>query len=253
MRPPSCQWCTLVQRKRLASSLSLSVDLFATAADFCEKSGAPYGIENPVSTISTYWRKPDFSFHPWWYAGHEANDNYTKTTNVWAGNGFVMPEKYTDLFSGDPDDRIHKCPPGPDRANVRSATPRGFCRAVFECNREDRGGAGPCAKQTVTATVVALNGKHYVGTNYCNTPQAICPRAGLPTGQGYELCSSICHQPAHAEVNAIKAAGEDAWEADLYLEGHTYACAACQQAADAAGVRSIVIGKPPVPCEDLFI
>lgn len=43
--------------------LALSIDLFATAAELCEWIGAPYIIENPVSTISTYWRKPDAVFH----------------------------------------------------------------------------------------------------------------------------------------------------------------------------------------------
>lgn len=38
------------------------------------------------------------------------------------------------LELGEPDDRIHKCPPGPDRHNIRSATPAGFARAVFEAN-----------------------------------------------------------------------------------------------------------------------
>jgi hypothetical protein len=33
-----------------------------------------------------------------------------------------------------PDDRIHKCPPGAERANIRSATPEGFARAVFIAN-----------------------------------------------------------------------------------------------------------------------
>lgn len=35
---------------------------------------------------------------------------------------------------GSPDDRIHKCAPGPDRQNFRSATPMGFARAVFQAN-----------------------------------------------------------------------------------------------------------------------
>ena len=39
--------------------LARSIELFATAAEFCEWSGSPYQIENPVSTISSYWRKPD--------------------------------------------------------------------------------------------------------------------------------------------------------------------------------------------------
>ena len=120
-------------------ALSLSIDLFATAADFCESSGAPYQIENPVSTISTYWRAPDYRFHPWHYAGLAPDENYTKNTCLWTGGGFAMPVKNDDLFAGAPDDRIHKAPPGPQRSNFRSATPRGYSRAVFDANRSDRG------------------------------------------------------------------------------------------------------------------
>ena len=63
--------------------LALSVDLFATAAELCEWLGAPYLIENPVSTMSTYWRKPDYVFHPHHFTLLEPNDNYTKTTCLW--------------------------------------------------------------------------------------------------------------------------------------------------------------------------
>lgn len=52
-----------------------------------------------------------------------------------------MPPPLRDVSLGAPDDRIHKCPPGPERANIRSASPRGFFRAVFEWNRPD-GAAG---------------------------------------------------------------------------------------------------------------
>lgn len=113
--------------------LSSSIAMFATAAEFCEWSGAPYMIENPVSTISSYWRKPNHTFHPHDYTGFCLDDNYTKKTCLWTGGGFVMPEKNRANL-GAPDDRIHKCAPGPDRANIRSATPTGFARAVFEAN-----------------------------------------------------------------------------------------------------------------------
>lgn len=115
-------------------ALSLSVDLFATAAEFCDDSGAPYIIENPVSTISTYWRKPDHTFHPWHFAGLEPADNYTKKTCLWVGGGFVMPQQVEAVGLGAPDDRIHKAPPGPDRHNFRSATPAGFSIACFLAN-----------------------------------------------------------------------------------------------------------------------
>ena len=112
--------------------------MFATAAEFCEWSGAPYGIENPVSTISSHWRKPDYTFTPDQYTGLCADDNYTKKTCLWVGNGFIMPEPNRDESLGEPDDRIHRCPPGPDRANIRSATPLGFSRAVFLANGKSR-------------------------------------------------------------------------------------------------------------------
>jgi len=115
-------------------ALALSVDLFATSVEALESFGCPYQIENPVSTISTYWRKPDHSFHPWHYTGYATEDNYTKTTCLWVGGGFVMPEACPDLTLGDPDDRIHKMPPGPERANKRSATPAGYAQAVFAAN-----------------------------------------------------------------------------------------------------------------------
>ncbi len=108
--------------------------MFATAAEVCEWIGAPYFIENPKSTISTYWRKPDHKFDPHFFTGYCADDNYTKDTWLWVGGGFVMPGKNKLDELGQPDDRIHKASPGADRADFRSATPLGFARAVFEAN-----------------------------------------------------------------------------------------------------------------------
>ena len=111
-------------------ALQSSIGLIATAAAICELLDAPYFIEQPVSTLSTYWRKPDYHFNPYDYSGFCADDTYTKKTCLWAGNGFRMPPPCPlDVV---PDDRIHKAPPGPDRKNFRSATPLGFARAVFE-------------------------------------------------------------------------------------------------------------------------
>ncbi len=104
---------------------------------------------------------------------------------------------------------------------------------------------GPCAKQVVTATIVTSNGRRFVGTNHVRNPQAECPRKGLPTGVGYELCRDVCDQVGHAEVVAIAEAGSHAAGGRLYLEGHSYACDACKSACEAAGITSIVIGQPP--------
>lgn len=114
--------------------LSKSIELFATAAEMCEWIGAPYLIENPVSTISTYWRKPDHVFSPELFTGYCADDNYTKKTCLWTGNGFAMPKEFRDESLGEPDDRIHKCAPGDDRKNFRGKTPLGFAVAVHAAN-----------------------------------------------------------------------------------------------------------------------
>lgn len=102
--------------------------------DIGELSGAPWFLENPVSQISSLWRKPDHAFHPHDFSGYCPSDNYTKKTCLWVGGGFVMPSDFRDKSLGDPDNRIHHCPPGPERANFRSATPRGFSIATFLSN-----------------------------------------------------------------------------------------------------------------------
>lgn len=118
--------------------LAHSVKLFERAAYWCEWFEAPYFIENPVSTISSYWRKPDHTFHPHHFTRFCEGDNYTKKTCLWTGNGFVMPdiEIAPELAGVAPDNRIHAAPPSEDRSDFRSATPAGFSRAVFNSNFE---------------------------------------------------------------------------------------------------------------------
>ena len=94
-------------------ALFQSIRLFYSSIRIAEWTRAPYLIENPVSTISTYWRKPDFTFDPCDYAGYPGGEN--------------------DLYTAQ-GSRMHRLPPSPERANLRSATPMGFARAVFEAN-----------------------------------------------------------------------------------------------------------------------
>ncbi|MCA9290938.1 MAG: hypothetical protein KDA25_07405, partial [Phycisphaerales bacterium] len=129
-------------------ALALSIELFAVAAEVCEASGAPYMIENPVSTISTYWREPDFMFDPASYAlfADDADtEAYTKRTCLWTGGGFVMPDHAgVDPVLGSV---MHRVPPGPDRKNIRSATPTGFARAVFAANSTGERPNAPLAQK----------------------------------------------------------------------------------------------------------
>lgn len=116
------------------SALIEGLTLVEMARRVAEWSGAPYMIENPSGTLSTYWRKPDHIFDPCDYGGYLPNggDAYTKRTCLWTGGGFVMPERRTvEPTEGS---KMHFLPPGPDRADLRSVTPEGFARAVYAAN-----------------------------------------------------------------------------------------------------------------------
>ena len=116
------------------AALYRSIRLFYASIRLAEWTGAPYLIENPVSVIATYWRKPDFTFDPCDYAGYAGGeaDLYTKKTCLWVGGGFKMPPpKRLPPVLGS---KMHRLPPSSDRANLRSVTPTGFAQAVFEAN-----------------------------------------------------------------------------------------------------------------------
>ena len=118
-------------------SLIRALELFEASVRLAEWTHAPYLIENPVSTVATYWRKPDHTFDPCDYGGYltPTGDAYTKRTCLWTGNGFVMPPpKPVVPTEGS---RMHRLAPTAERANLRSATPKGFAQAVFEANHRD--------------------------------------------------------------------------------------------------------------------
>lgn len=119
------------------SALISGLEIVNACREICEQSGVPYMIENPVGTLATYWREPDFNFDPCDYG-----DPYTKKTCLWIGGGFVMPPKVSagDMFAEatmvEPTEgsMIHRMPPSDDRGDLRSVTPMGFARAVFDAN-----------------------------------------------------------------------------------------------------------------------
>lgn len=125
--------------------------------------GCPYYVENPVSRLATLWRKPDHRFDPCEYGGYidEADaahprwpdhiaprDAYTKKTCLWTGGGFVMPERdpvepiFLDYTKADGTVTrgswgFGKLGGKSQRTkDIRSATPRGFAKAVFEANSQ---------------------------------------------------------------------------------------------------------------------
>ncbi|MFM2287559.1 MAG: hypothetical protein RL684_702 [Pseudomonadota bacterium] len=100
--------------------------------------------------------------------------------------------------------------------------------------------SGPCAKVTVTCTLIDYMGRKIVGTNACDNPQEKCPR--LP-GEDYTKCETVCQQRGHAEIQALRVAGDRACGARAHLDGHTYYCRECQEALFAAGVESLALAQ----------
>lgn len=127
-----------------------ATELCRVAERIAEMHGCPYMIENPVSVLSTMWRKPDHSFHPFEFGGYLPDDDqhpwfpeyiagrdaYPKKTCLWVGGGFDMPNKRAvDVEPGY--SAQHKKLGGKSAKTkaIRSLTPRGFALAVFEANK----------------------------------------------------------------------------------------------------------------------
>lgn len=81
-------------------------------------------IENPVSIMSSRWRKPDQIIQPWQFGHGEV-----KATCLWLKN---LPKLVpTNIVDGRVA-RVHREPPGPDRWKNRSRTYQGIADAMAE-------------------------------------------------------------------------------------------------------------------------
>lgn len=120
------------------------------AAILGDKYSVPYMIENPVSVLSSKWRKPDYSFHPYQYGGYldtddshpefpdyiKPRDAYPKKTCLWVGNGFNIPEvKPVEVEAGYSAQHSKLGGKSVKTKLIRSLTPRGFAKAVFLANQ----------------------------------------------------------------------------------------------------------------------
>ena len=115
-------------QKKGIQGLIDGLELVEACRRLCEWFDCQWMLENPVSRLSSCWRKPDYTFNP-----SDYGDPYTKLTCLWAGGGFIMPPKTpVEPTLGS---KMHKLPPGQERANLRSETPMGFARAVFAANQ----------------------------------------------------------------------------------------------------------------------
>ena len=89
-------------------------------------------VENPVSIMSTQYRKPDQIIQPWMF-GHPEK----KATCLWLkGLPPLVPTNdvsdYMKTLPKNQQERLHYLPPSPDRAKLRSKTFPGVARAMAE-------------------------------------------------------------------------------------------------------------------------
>jgi hypothetical protein len=79
-------------------------------------------VENPISVMSTLYRKPDQIIQPWQFGHGE-----TKATCLWLkGLPKLVP---TNIVAGR-EAKVHRMPPGPDRWKNRSRTYQGIADAM---------------------------------------------------------------------------------------------------------------------------
>jgi hypothetical protein len=162
--PPCTDLCVAGNRWRVAKAaanpryIEEAMSLVYLVRDYGEQYGVPYMIENPIGLVSSEWRKPDYMFQPHQMGGYLPEDDtsphpsvipprdaYTKKTCLWTGNGFRMPEarsvtpvKFQDKNGLNYSGPAFKLGGKSLRTkNIRSATPRGFAKAVFEANGHD--------------------------------------------------------------------------------------------------------------------
>jgi len=140
-----------VKRAKCERFQEIAANYAIMCAELGERFGCPYYVENPVSVLSTLWRKPNYTFHPFEYGQYipesEAEhptypdyiapmDGYSKLTCIWSGNGFTMPTKLPVDCQSFGSSTQHRKLGGKSlkTKNIRSATPRGFAIAVFTHN-----------------------------------------------------------------------------------------------------------------------
>jgi hypothetical protein len=151
---PPCTDMAVSGAKHLAAKklADPAVEDKALALVYCakrigDKLGCPYFIENPVSTLATLWRKPDYTFHPRDFGGYLSDgdlhptwsnyipprDAYDKLTCLWTGGGYTLPDKKVvpKFVEGFQPQMASLGGKSLKTKNIRSATPRGFALANF--------------------------------------------------------------------------------------------------------------------------
>lgn len=155
---PPCTDLTVAGTRHFHSKRQENPQVHFDAVDLCrtvelcgEAIGCIWVLENPISMLSSLWRKPDYTFHPSDYGGYlpiddvhprfpkyiMPRDAYQKTTCLWASDSFNMPAPMPvePIMCGDFSTQMQTLGGKSERTKrIRSETPRGFSEAAFLFN-----------------------------------------------------------------------------------------------------------------------
>lgn len=135
------------KHERSDDDIKAAVKLARIAETLGNEFGCPWLVENPVGVLSTEWRKPDQYFDPYQFGGYlsgfeesyhprmPSRDGYTKKTCIWYGNGMKWPNQNPVQHIGKFWGWAFLGGASAKTKQLRSLTPRGFARAVFEFNQ----------------------------------------------------------------------------------------------------------------------
>jgi deoxycytidylate deaminase len=122
--------------------------------------------------------------------------------------------------------------------------------AIMAWNLKD---VSRCKGRQVAAVVFKEGLVAGVGLNDAPSVPERCPREGMGTGVGYEICREVCKQKYHAEEDALfdatrraarKLMKVDLEGAEMYVAGHYYICHACRTKMGAMGIAKAFIVAP---------
>lgn len=110
------------EEKRADGRQQQGIDFFMQFTDLPHVSYT--AIENPISIMSTEYRRPHQIIQPWQF-GHDES----KSTCLWLkGLPLLQPTNIVESVGS----RIHWLPPSPDRGKLRSKTYPGIAKAMAE-------------------------------------------------------------------------------------------------------------------------
>jgi hypothetical protein len=113
------------KQKQATGQQQRSIQQFLDFVHVCEQHAQQWAVENPISIMSTHYRKPDQIIQPWQFGHGE-----TKATCLWTSPG-LPPLRPTNIVEGR-EPAVWKMGPSPDRWKKRSRTYDGIAAAMAE-------------------------------------------------------------------------------------------------------------------------